>query len=243
MTASFWGSLAYWTLLVSLLVIFITLLTFIKDSWKRLKIIRRPATSLHDPKQPFCARVEVKLEGQALTSPLLKKSCLYFSSQITKHYSRQISKNYYEDSQQANFQMRCGSFTFLPPEPEENPTYLQPKYQFNKKFLSGSLPAQLEANLRQLELKENFWKGLRKTSIDFDEELMPVETHLWVFGRLQDEDTSKPLRLTKIKEGIPPIVGQSHKQLKQHSFYELVSYSSATLGVAIFSLVAAYVLY
>ena len=244
MTGSFWGAVLYWVLVSGLLLIFVILLLTIKDTWASLKIIRNPVTGIQGPGQPFCARVEVELKEEPLTSPLLQKPCLYYSSEITKHYSSKHAKKYYEDTQQADYRMHSGNLTFLPPE-KEKANYVKPVYQLHKGFLQGSLPGFLESNLRQLPLEESFWKKLKTTSIDFDEGLFEPVTHLWVVGCLQtDEDNpDKPLRLSGPQKDVPPLLCGSYEQLKKNARYQLISHTTITLNFSIFSLVAAYVLF
>lgn len=241
MIEGFWFSLIYWTLIIIFLLVLLLLVLVVKDAWKTFKLIQSPVQCIPGNQQPFCAQVDVELVGDALLSPLLHKTCLHYSSRITKHYSRKLTKNYYEASQQADYQMRCGKMVFLPPE-KEKIIYLQPEYQFHKKWLHGDLPPDLEANLRQLQLEESFWKGLKKTAIDFDEGLLPLDKHLWVCGRLQfdGEQSGQLPRLIGWLEGAPPLVSPSYQNLKQQAFYDLVSYISGTFGLAVFGLVAIY---
>lgn len=243
MTGSFWGTFAYGAILVCLLLIIIFLVFMVHDSWNKRQAIRQPLNNINDANGPFCAQVEITLKGEPLISPLFQQTCIHFSSMVTKHYTRKSRKSYYEAMQQVDYQMRLGEVYFLPPEPEKA-QYLQPEYQYHKNWLASQLPVQLENSLRQLQLDETFWKGLTRTSIDFDEGILPVETHLWVYGRVQsdDEKNDSPLRLIGYVDGVPPLIATTYKQLSQQSLYDLVSYSSLTLGFIVFSLVAALVL-
>lgn len=240
--SGFWGHLLYWVIVLVLAAILFGFLLVLQDIRQKFRIVRAPGKAAPDSAEPFCCVVDVELRGAPVVSPLMQLPCLHYSSMVMTHYTRTKRRIHLETSAQADYLLRLGDRRVLPPD-HTFATYIQPAYQFHKKWLARSLPVKLEQRLRHLDLDEGFWKGQRSTAIDFDEGVLPVTNQLWVYGRLQpDGADSDTLRLVGGAEGHKPVVALSHADLKHWSRYALISHVSGTIGFAFLAVVAAYVL-
>lgn len=240
--SGFWGHLFYWVIVLSLAAIVWLLVVVLRDVQRKYRLVRAPGKMAPEGAEPFCGPVDVALQGAALVSPLVQVPCLYYSSSVIKHYTGKRRETYLETSAQADYLLRLGDLRVLPPD-HDSATFVKREYQYHKSWLSGSLPERLERNLRRLDLDEAFWTGHRRTTIDFAEGVLPVRNQLWVYGCVKPEAAQNDtLRLVGTAEGQQPVVAVSHEDLKHWSRYALISQTTATIGVAIFAVVTAYVL-
>lgn len=238
----FWSQVLYWFILFILIIGFILFVLVAKDFWQKYKIIRSIHRSDIKASAIFCRKVNVELINQPLLSPIMRCSCLNYSSIIRKTHRKRQHKIYFEEGDQSDFIMRYGDIRFLPPAPE-NAIFIRPEFQFHKKWLEGNLPEKLAEKLRRLDLDENFWKGQRTSTIDCDETILPIQQELWVYGRLQATDQANgELRLVGLANGQQPIVATSYQHLRDWSRYALINHVTATIGFFLFTIVTAYVL-
>lgn len=238
----FWLQALYWLILFILIIGFILFMLVAKDVWQKYKIIRSFDRDNITASALFCRKVNVELLNQPLESPIMRCSCLNYSSIKRKTHRKRQHKIYFEESAQSDFIMRYGDIRFLPPVPE-NAIFIRPEFQFHKKWLEGNLPEKLAEKLRRLELDESFWRGQRTSTIDCDETILPIEQELWVYGRLQaaDQDNGE-LRLVGPADGQQPVVAASYQHLRDWSRYALINHITATIGFFMFTIVTAYVL-
>lgn len=237
----FIGVVTYWLIIIALLFVLYAFIASTKDIFAQYKVVQKKKKEQIKDGQPFCALVKVELIGEMVTSPLLMQNCLHYKSIVRKSYSRKFTKNYLEKNQKANYKILTNGVSVSAPKKDKY-IFVPTVFNYHKKWLDKKIPADLEGNLKQINIEESFWKSHRSTAIDFEEKFLPYKSELWVCGRIQNDTAahSVPFLAGAFKEQLP-IIATSHKEVKAASRYGLISHTSASISVLIFLLVYAYV--
>lgn len=237
------GSALYWLGIGILLLFLYALVASVKDVFEQHKVILRNKTGHIKYDEPFCALCDVELDGDALTSPILHKKCLHYKSKVYKNFRRNHTKEYLWDIKAAQYKLHVNGISATSPK-AESCIFVPTLFTYHKKWLDPKLPERLEDNLRQLDLQDSFWSGQRMAAIVTEEEFLPLENALWVCGRIKKnaENQSAGQLVGAVAEQFP-IIATSRKEIEDENRYGMITYTTASVNVALFLSVFAYVFY